>query len=296
MGEFDPAWTPPDNRASGEFSRLPGGVQLWGRYAVRSCIGAGAMGTVYLAERMSDRGAVAVKVEHFDDEQLWRGRLEREAIALRSVVHRNVATVLEHGVLEDGRVAVVFEYVDGESMARVLRWSGGALPWRRVRDIALALLEGVASVHDAGVLHRDIKPSNVLLVRGEASVKLIDFGFCKSESLGSITLAGEVLGTPEFMAPERCNGEPHDLRSDLYSVAVLIYTALTGELPFGEGGMRSMLSKAAGVEAKALRCPPGFEPWPAALDAVIARALRFAPSERFSSARAFADALRAAVS
>ncbi len=284
-------------RGSGELSRLRSGLVVFDRYEIRSVLGAGAMGTVYLAQRFADRAPVAIKVEHFDESGHWRGRLEREAHSLRSVSHRHVARVFEHGVLADGRVAVVFEFIDGESLHNALRARGGSLPWRRVVQSAAQVLEGLAAVHDASLLHRDIKPSNVLLANDpDSRAVLIDFGFCKNAGLPSITLEFDVVGTPEFMAPERCNDAPYDARSDLYSVGVLLFYALSGELPFGAAGIQSVLSKSAGVEAGPLRCPQGREPWPAALDAAVAKALRFDPEQRFATASAFAERLRALLS
>lgn len=281
-------------RASGELTRLRSGSLVLGRYQVRSLIGAGAMGTVYLAERLPDRLAAAIKVEHFDDEGVWRGRLEREAQALRSVSHRNVASVLDHGVLADGRVAVAFEYVDGESLDRMLRGRGGSIGWKRAVSIAIDVLDGLGAAHEAGLLHRDVKPSNVLISREpDSHTRLIDFGFCKSESLASLTQEFDVVGTPDFMAPERCNDEPYDHRSDLYSVGVLLFHALTGALPFGASGLQSVLQKSAGVEPQAMEVPAGRDPWPSALDAAVRTSLRFAASERFASAAEFAAALRA---
>jgi serine/threonine protein kinase len=281
-------------RGSGELTRLRSGSLVLGRYQVRSLIGAGAMGTVYLAERLPDRRAAAIKVEHFDEEGLWRGRLEREAQALRSVSHRNVAAVLDHGVLADGRVAVAFDYVDGESLDRVLRGRGGALPWTRAAAIAVDVLDGLGAAHEAGLLHRDVKPSNVLIGREpESHARLIDFGFCKSESLASLTQEFDVVGTPDFMAPERCNDEPYDQRSDLYSVGVLLYHSLTGVLPFGASGLQSVLQKSAGVAPQPMALPTGRDPWPSALDAAVSKALSFAPTGRFASAAEFAATLRA---
>jgi serine/threonine-protein kinase len=257
-------------------------------------MGAGATGTVYLAVTIGTLVPVALKVAHFDVDGTWKGRAEREATVLRVLKHRNIASFIESGQLEDGRHVIVSEYVRGETLSRVARWAGGSLPWRRVVSIGIDVLEALSAAHASGILHRDVKPDNVMLCQdAEGScAKLVDWGLCFSASLPSITLAGEVLGTTEYMAPERCNEEPYDARSDLYSVAVMLYSLLCGTLPFAANSVRSLIDKCAGVPAPAMRVPPGREKWPSQLDAVVMRGLSFAPDQRFASARAFADELR----
>lgn len=285
-------------RPSGELSRLRSGVLVWDKYEIRSVVGAGATGTVYLAVTIGDRTPVALKVEHFDADDAWKGRVEREANALRVLKHCNIASFVEAGRLDDGRHVIVSEYVRGETLSRVARWADGSLPWRRAVSICIDVLEALSAAHAAGIIHRDVKPGNVVLCQdAEGScAKLIDFGLCRDASQPPITLAGEVVGTTEYMAPERCNDEPYDARSDLYSVAVVLYSLLCGALPFAANSTRALIDKCAGVTAPAMRVPLSREAWPSQLDALVMQGLAFAPDERFASAREFADALRAVLS
>lgn len=284
-------------RLSGELSRLRSGSLVLGKYEVRSVVGAGATGTVYLAASVGDRVPVALKVEHFDADDEWKGRIEREARAMRVLRHRNIAAFIEAGQLDDGRHVIVSEYVRGETLSRVVRWADGSLPWRRVVSIAIDVLEALSVAHAAGILHRDVKPANIMLCQDAQGgcAKLIDFGLCRDAGQ-PITLTGEIVGTSEYMAPERCNDEEYDGRSDVYSVAVVLYQLLSGVLPFDPSSTRALIDKCAGVEASAMRVPRAREAWPAELDAVVSRGLAFDPRQRFATASDFADELRALLS
>lgn len=282
-------------RLSGELSRLRSGTLVWDKYEIRSVVGSGATGTVYLAVTVGGVTPVAIKVEHFDADAEWKGRVEREGNALRVLKHRNIAAFIEAGQLDDGRHVIVSEYVRGETLARVARWADGSLPWRRSVSICIDVLEALSAAHAAGIIHRDVKPGNIVLCQDAqgSCAKLIDFGLCRDESQPAITLAGELLGTSEYMAPERCNDEPYDARSDLYSVAVMLYSLLCGALPFAANSTRALIDKCAGVMPPAMRVPLSREAWPEELEALVMRGLSFAPNERFASAREFADELRA---
>lgn len=287
-----------ESRASGELSRLRSGTIVWGQYEVRSVVGAGATGTVYLTSRLADREPVALKVEHFDADEEWRGRIEREARAMQVLKHRNIAAFIEAGRLDDGRFAIASEYVRGQTLANVVRWADGSLPWRRAVAIAVDVLDALSVAHSAGILHRDVKPANIMLCQDAqgSCTKLIDFGLCRDAAQPQITLTGEIVGTSEYMAPERCNDEEYDGRSDVYSVAVVLYQLLSGVLPFDPSSARALIDKCAGVEAAAMSVPGAREAWPAALDAMVSRGLSFDPRRRFASASDFADELRTLLS
>jgi hypothetical protein len=228
---------------------LPGTV-LDEKYRVEEKIGSGNFGTVYRGEHIFLHHPVAIKVfrpavANSGLERLDRFRLE--GISACRINHPNAVTVLDFDVSAGSLAYLVMELLQGHSLADELRASG-KLDARRSIQITASVCDVLAEAHAAGIVHRDIKPSNVFLHRGktgsEELVKVIDFGIAKltDESAGddgqTVTIAGNLVGTPEYMAPERVSGDPYDGRSDVYSVGVMLYEMLTGQLPFRakEGG------------------------------------------------------------
>lgn len=273
------------------------GTILLDRYEVDAVVGHGAMGLVYRARQVTDGQTVAIKVEHLDPDQQFEGRFEREATLMARVHHPNVAALLDFGRLPDGGGVLVIEYIDGETMAQVLRRYGGSLVWREAIGMVLGVLDGLGAVHAAKILHRDIKPSNVMLDRAGPRVKLVDFGVARKfagEREGKpITAAGEVLGTLHYMAPEQLLGHPIDERADIYAVGVILYEALTGRLPFSTQSMKGTMEKTTGQPPKPLAAPEGRSKWPPSVDRVVEKALSFSAAQRYGSAVEFSAALRA---
>jgi serine/threonine protein kinase len=276
------------------------GTILLDRYQIEAVIGQGAMGLVYRAQHVQTGTTVAVKVEHRDPDQLFFGRFEREASLMARVHHPNVASLLDFGRLPDGGGVLVLEYVDGESLDRMLQRCGGSLPWQEATTVALGMIEGLQAVHAAGVLHRDVKPSNVMLERTEpARVKLVDFGVARkfagtSEDL-HLTAAGEVLGTLNYMSPEQMLGQRIDARSDQYAIGVVLYEMLTGRLPFDERTMKGTVDKSSGQPPRTMVVPNDREPWPDHVEHAVHRALSFMPDERFDAVEEFAELLQRAL-
>lgn len=268
------------------------GVILDHRYRIERRIGAGGMGAVYQAIPLAGGLPVAIKLllPRYNHDYTYRQRFVREARVASSIVHPNVMRVLDFGQTEAGRAFSVMEYLPGEDLGQRLRREG-ALSWECTRDILLQVIGGLRAAHEMGVLHRDIKPSNVFLVRGRQGrpdyVKLLDFGLAKAVDPASslaegLTLVDEVMGTAQYLAPERILGEPADARSDLYSVGVMAFRMLCGSLPhWGQGNSAQTLLH------RCRRPPPSVldetQGVPPAVDALLRRAMARDPQDRFSS-------------
>ncbi|MBU6536331.1 serine/threonine-protein kinase [Streptomyces mayonensis] len=206
-----------------------------GRYRLLSVLGEGGMGTVWRARDEVLHRDVAVKEVRAASElpaarsaQLY-ARLEREAWAAARINARGVVTVHDVAAF-DGRPWIVMEFVRGRSLADVIG-AGGALPPAEAARIGVEVLAALRAAHGAGVLHRDVKPANVLLA-DEGRIVLTDFGIATVEGDTALTLTGEVVGSPEYVAPERALGRTPGTASDLWSLGVLLYTAVQGRSPF----------------------------------------------------------------
>ncbi|MFJ6572876.1 serine/threonine-protein kinase [Streptomyces sp. NPDC091292] len=217
-------------------SEPPGGPRLIGdRYRLTSPLGEGGMGTVWRAFDEVLHREVAVKevrapagLPQPDVERLY-ARLEREAWAAARVAHRNVVTVYDVAA-EGGRPWIVMELVRGLSLSDVLD-AEGPMPARRAAEVGAEVLAALRAAHEAGVLHRDVKPGNVL-VANDGRIVLTDFGIATVEGTSALTMTGEVIGSPEFLAPERALGRRPGPESDLWSLGVLLYAAVEGQSPF----------------------------------------------------------------
>jgi serine/threonine protein kinase len=273
-----------------------------GEYTILERIGAGGMGAVYKARQAALNRFVALKVLHpkYAARSEVLTRFRREARVLSQLTHPNTLRVFDTGVLDDGRLYIVMELLEGRSFHRVVRTDAPMDPVRvawLLSQVAYALDEA----HAAGVLHRDVKPENIFLqlMPGGAEVpKVLDFGLAKLDQSmlapGSvaITKQGSVFGTPEFMSPEQARGEAVGPASDVYSLGVVLYEALSGKLPF----IASTPLEWVAAHSKAHPIPllervPNWV-FPRALVSIVERALAKDPASRFSSARAFGDALR----
>ncbi|MFD0272514.1 protein kinase [Kitasatospora sp. NPDC127111] len=208
---------------------------LAGRYELGDRLGRGGMGTVWRAwDRMLDR-EVAVKeltVSHLPEEdlQILHARMKREASAAARIKHPGVITV--HDVLEhDGRPWIVMELVDGRSLADVISQDGTLQP-RAAAEVGSQVLAALHRGHQLGVLHRDVKPANVLLERGTGRVVLLDFGIAKYEGSTELTRPGDLVGSPDYLAPERAQGERPGPASDLWGLGATLYAAVEGQSPF----------------------------------------------------------------
>jgi serine/threonine protein kinase len=237
---------------------------------------------------LSQRGLVRVELSRWDDRLVVvkrlvglsnevARRLEREAEVVRKLDHPNIVPLL---AAFDGNL--IYAYVAGSDLASVL--AGGPLPLSRAVKIVTDVLQALSHAHLHGVVHCDVKPANVLL-KGERAL-LTDFGFAKDLALTAITGDQEMLGTPNYMAPEQFRGVRTDHRSDLYGAGAVLYHALTGEPPYGSQVVRWLVGDD--------RVPRSELPSSAAgLSRVVARALARDPEERYPDADAMLSALRA---
>ncbi len=226
-----------------EPSQMAGRTSL-GKYQIQRELGAGGMGTVYLAIDSALRRTVALKVLHKEraaNETLVR-RFEAEAQAAAQLKHENIVTVYDAGQC-DGHLFIALEFVDGTDIHELVA-KRGSIPLKRslgyVKQVALAL----DHLHKRGIVHRDIKPSNLLMTK-DGVVKLTDLGLARAvdESMQSnITREGTTVGTVDYMAPEQArNSQSADIRSDIYSLGCTWYQMLTGEPPFPEGSVTNKL-------------------------------------------------------
>ncbi len=260
------------------------------RYELEELVGSGGMSSVFRAhDRLLDR-RVAIKIlhDHFthDDETVERFR--REARAVAQLSHPHIVTVIDRGD-GDGRQYIVFEYVDGENLKELVGRSG-RLPVRRAVELALATAEGLAFAHHNGLVHRDVKPQNVLL-SSEGEVKVTDFGIARSlEVEHGVTQTGTVLGTSNYISPEQAGGKPVTPLTDVYSLGVVLFELLTGEVPFpGENFVAVALRHINEQAPSVLELRPDVPP---RLAAAVGRALAKDPDARFPSMDAFAAELQ----
>jgi serine/threonine-protein kinase len=263
-------------------------------------LGAGGMGAVWLADHLALSTQVVVK---FVSEKLaWSSeamaRFSREASAASQVKSPHVVQMLDHGVTETGLPYIVMELLEGHDLADHLTPAG--LPPREVVPIITQLGRALTRAHERGIVHRDIKPSNVFLCEmggGELFVKLLDFGVAKQESAtkpGEETRTGALVGSPYYMSPEQLMGDKSvDYRSDLWSLGVLAFEALTGTRPFLGETVGALTMQ---VHAPALPRPTQRNPaLPHAIDAWFEKACAREPGARFQSAKELADSLATAL-
>lgn len=273
--------------------RLPRIVE--GKYRVDRVLGRGGMGTVYCAHDMRLDRDVAIKVvrgELLSDPDA-RTRFRREARLVARLQHPGIVAVFDYGTTPDGAAFLVMEYVRGHDLRATLR-AGGAMPPERVRALLRAIALPVEAAHRQGILHRDLKPENILLPDADVPVKVLDFGVAKlvgadpdaAPEHDTLTLAGQPIGTPAYMAPEQLAGAPVTPRTDVYALGAIGYELLTGAPPFGRGSLVDIAARQrAGVP------PLERADVPEPLSAAIAQALSLDPAQRPATAAAFAAAL-----
>lgn len=268
----------------------PAPDDLFGRYRLVRRVGAGGMGVVYEAVHQLLRKRVALKIMHAEDcvSERTLARFLREAESAARIRHSNIVDVVDVG-METGVPFMVMELLEGEDLSQHLR-ACGALGSDAAVDTVLSIAMGVSELHAMGVIHRDIKPANIFLARdgaGRITPKLLDFGITKhaeDEDVGT-----SLVGTPHYMAPEQLRGARADERTDQYAVAVALYECLAGHAPFeGESLNELLLAIDAGV------CVPAHQldgEIPAALSAIIQRAMARDPERRYRSVDELARAL-----
>jgi serine/threonine-protein kinase len=267
----------------------PGDV-LANRYRIQRLLGRGGMGAVYLAhdEVLDDTVALKVIAATFAaDEASLVERFRREAAAARKVSSPSVIRIHDLGEARPGLLYLSMEYFPGRTLAEVIT-SRGLVPISDCVDYLQQICTGLAAAHDAGVIHRDLKPQNVLV--GERnSVKLIDFGLAKATTGAGLTGTGMLLGTPHYMSPEQVRGKNVDASSDIYALGALSFHLLCGRPPFAGD---NVIAVGFAHCTEPAPVPSAFRPdVPAALDAMILKALSKSPADRPRSAAEFRAAL-----
>ncbi len=260
-----------------------------GPYRVIKVLGAGGMGAVFEAEDASLQRPVALKVmlPAFAATRSARERFLREARAAAALKHDHIVTIYQVG--EDRGVPfLAMELLAGESLESRLRREG-RLPPREAVRVGREIADALAAAHERGVVHRDVKPANVWVEAGSRRVKLLDFGLARSNRDAHLTQSGAILGTPGYMSPEQASGNPADARGDLFSLGVVLYRLLTGQLPFGGRGVISILVSTTNQAPKPVcRVNPDV-PRPAA--DLVMRLLAREPAERPATAQEVVNAL-----
>jgi eukaryotic-like serine/threonine-protein kinase len=278
---------PPERAEDGVPTRL-------GHYAITGRLGAGGMGVVYAARDERLGRTVAVKtLSSLAGDETARKRFWREARAAASVSHPNICQIYEIGE-EQGQLFIAMELLEGESLADLV--SQGPLSVSRTASIGLGMLAALSALHTRGIIHRDLKPSNVFVT--PHGVKLLDFGLARPDLEGqahavtAITQTGMLVGTPRYMAPELVSGETSEARGDLFAAGAVVFEMLAGRPAFAGRTVVEVIHATMYDQPPALSGSPAV----AAIDRVIRRALAKRPADRFPSAEAMAEELRAAAS
>ncbi|HLR99313.1 MAG TPA: serine/threonine-protein kinase [Mycolicibacillus parakoreensis] len=276
---------------------MPAGAQVSG-YTIERVLGAGGMGTVYLARHPTLPRSVALKVlsAELSADPEFRARFRREADLAASLEHPNIVRVYTRGEAEDGRLWIAMQFIDGTDAGALA--DQGPIPVERTLHIVGEVAKALDFAHSRRLLHRDIKPANFLLT-GEPGpherVLLADFGIARAvEEATRLTATGSMMATVAYASPEAIEGRPVDHRSDLYSLGCALYRMLAGRSPFQDAGTMSAIMMAH----LSRPAPPvtGFAPQlPPAIDAVLAIALAKDPAARFDTARQLFEAAQAAL-
>jgi hypothetical protein len=275
-------------RKASPIAQLTTGELIAG-YRVDGLAGHGGMGVVYRATQLSLGRTVALKLiaPALADDTHFRERFERESRLAASIDHPNVLPVYEAGET-DGTLFIAMRWVDGTDLRTLIHRGGGIEP-RRATRIVGQVAAGLDAAHNLGLVHRDVKPANILIVVGADHAYLTDFGLMKRIRGGDqLTDSGEFVGTIDYIAPEQIRGDGCDARSDVYSLGCVLFHSVSGRVPFdADSGIAKIYAHLNETPPRAASFTPAL---PAALDAVVARAMAKDPDARYASAGDFARA------
>jgi serine/threonine protein kinase len=287
--------------AEGDSSDFP---DLGKQLKITERIGKGGMGSVYRALDVESDRPVAVKVmhEHLKNDSPSVSRFQQEARAVISLSHENLVKALACGTAEDGAPYLVMEFVEGESLDRILK-KETYIEAADAVEIFLQVCSALTHAHQSGIIHRDLKPGNIIITKddkGKQSAKLVDFGIAKIRSLSeretsNLTKTGDVFGSPHYMSPEQCLGFDLDSRSDIYSLGCVLYECVSGKPPFEGHNPVQLIAKHLSSEVPTLRIcdtSKGLK-FNRGLENVISRCLEKEPTDRYFSAELVAADLRA---
>jgi beta-lactam-binding protein with PASTA domain/predicted Ser/Thr protein kinase len=265
------------------------GTMVDERYRIDRKIGSGGMADVWLAEDTELDREVAIKILHdrFAQDGEFVQRFQREAQSAAGLQHPNVVGVFDRGEFRD-TYFIAMEYVDGPSLKELVK---GGMGTKDAIDFTRQILKAARFAHRKGIIHRDLKPQNVL-IDDEGRARVADFGIARGGENSDITATGSVMGTAQYLSPEQAQGKPTTPQSDIYSIGVILYEALTGRVPFeGDSAVAVALKQVSETPRRPSAINPDIPP---ALDAVVMRALAKDPEARFKDADAFLKALDAA--
>ncbi len=251
-----------------------------GRYEVVDRLGRGGMGTVYLARDPKLGRTAAIKILTEDNEEL-RQRFAREARSAASLSHVNIVTIYDVGE-DDGHPFIAMEYLDGETMAELIR-RRAEVPLARRLQLILDLCAGLAYAHRRGIIHRDVKPSN-LMITTEGTLKILDFGVARivaDMTDAGLTKYGALMGSPYYMSPEQAEGQPVDARSDIFSVGLVLYEILTSQRAFPGENSQVVLNSIVNKEPRSIReLLPDVDP---ELERIVVRGLQKSLAARYQT-------------
>ncbi len=280
------------------------GSTIDGRYLIEAKLGEGGMGVVYAARHVIIDKRVAIKVlkKEAQEEETAGQRFIQEAKSASKIGHANIVDITDFGVLPDGSAYFVMEFLEGQTLGRVI--AQGPMPSRRVITVAAQIARGLHAAHQKGIVHRDLKPENIFLLERDGQsdvVKIVDFGIAKVQSgFGGgtpgqrLTQVGMVLGTPEYMSPEQATGKETDHRVDEYALGCMMYEMLTGDVPFkGDTSAGTLTKHVFDAVVPPSRRRPDLQIAPS-LEAVALKAMSKKPDERYPSMRELLEALDAA--
>ncbi len=277
---------------------LPGTI-LDGRYQVEDVLGKGGMGTVYKAREIGLERTVALKVIHKnrleDEENLIR--FEREGRILSSFSHEHIIQFYRFGISQDGTYYIAMEYLSGETLRKLLS-AENKLGWKRAVRITMQICKAVEYAHKQGIFHRDLKPENIMLISQPEPdfVKVFDFGLARQDPLvggesaseyQKLTSTGQLIGSVNYLSPEQCTGHNPDQRSDIYSLACILYEMLAGTPPFVADNAIGVIYKHANETAMALSEVCGEDSIPEQLELAVSRGLMKDACLRFQSMNEF---------
>lgn len=257
------------------------GQKINDRYEIIRSIGEGGMANVYLAHDIILKRDVAVKILRGDlanDEKFVR-RFQREAISASSLNHPNIVEMYDVGE-DDGKYFIVMEYIEGKTLKSLIK-RRGALTLPEVIDIMLQLTSGIAHAHESYIIHRDIKPQNVMILE-DGTVKITDFGIAMALNSNELTQTNSVMGSVHYLPPEQANGTGATIKSDIYSLGILMFELLTGKLPFkGENAVEIAIKQMRDSIPSVVEMN---EDIPQSIENVILRACAKNPKNRYNSA------------
>ncbi len=262
------------------------------RYQILDTIGKGGMAIVYRAIDTRTGHSVAIKVlrPEFNQDEEFLNRFQREAEAASKVSHHNIVNLLDVGMDGDSRY-LVMEYVQGKTLKEVIRQKG-KLPYTTAAQIAIRILSALQHTHRNGIIHRDIKPQNIL-VQSEGHIKVADFGIARMANSSTLTKGDSVMGSVHYFSPEQAAGENVAETSDIYSVGVVLYEMLTGQVPFdGDSPVAVAMQHLHNRPKPILESSPEV---PAAVAHVVAVAMEKEPRYRYQSAMEMATDLKKAL-